>query len=415
MNRVPIQDDTRGCMQNYTRILISIAFMVIAATHVAAQQRLEFAYESGEQYRILSTVDQDVWVNGGYSHHATILNRISINVGDVVDGRGYHDALFVTSEEATGSHEVFTWGEEYVSEFWRDRLGVYGIGDEYFMPVVRDVPVFPDRPLSPGDSWAYPAQEVHDFRLSFGIPDAYHFPIPVTYTYTGNVEQDGRVFALIDIDYNVFYRPNQTYPNALYPVRITGFSDQLLYWDIAAGRPHAYEESYAFVITLSSGDEVMYEGTAEARIIEASRMDRAEVVNDIRAELDQRGFQDQDVVQDDRGVTIRLDNIQFAPDSAFLREGEKRTLEQIADILAKYPDRDILVTGHTALAGTEEGRQRLSVDRATSVGNYLLELGVRERDQITLRGVGATEPLASNATESGMRKNRRVEITILEN
>jgi len=311
--------------------------------------------------------------------------------------------------------QVFTWGEEYHSRFWRDEYGYYEIDPRYFMPVVRDVPVLPETAVAPGDTWTGQGSEVHDFRRSFGIPDAYHFPIPVTYEYEGNVEQGGREFALIRVVYNVFFRPNRVYPGAVYPVRISGFSDQMVYWDIAAGRAHAYEEEYAFVFTLSSGDEVLYEGTAEARVIEASRMDRPRVAEEIREELDALGFDDQEVIVDDRGVTIRLDNILFPPDSPFLRDSERVKLDGIAEILSNYPDRDVLITGHTALAGTEAGRLQLSRERAGAVAGYFLELGVRNPDQIIQRGVGAQEPVADNSFESGRRKNRRVEITILEN
>ena len=395
--------------------IIVMLIALFAAYPVAAQLQFEFTYEADEQYRVISTVEQDVWYNGRLSHHATILNRISIEVADAADGRGYHRATFLTSEESTDGREVFTWGEEYYSEFWRDQFGHYEIEDRYFMPVVRDVPVFPATALSPGDTWSAPGSEVHDFRRSFKIPDAFHFPIPVSYTYTGDIERDGREFAVIQIAYNVFHRPTQRYPGATYPVRITGSSRQTVYWDIRAGRPHSYEETYEFLFGLSSGDQVLFEGTAEARIVEASRMDRTQVINEIRTELDQRGFEDQDVVEDERGVTIRLDTIMFPADSAFLRESELAKLRSIAEILANYSDRDILITGHTALAGTEDGRLALSRERAMSVGQYLLELGVRQPDQLIMRGVGASAPVADNATEEGMRLNRRVEITILEN
>lgn len=402
------------------------ALLLLLATALCAEDgasrsgdhRLEYVYEEGEQYRVLSTVEQDVTINGVYSHRATILNRISISIPRVEDRRGYHVATFVTSEEAVGlggREEVFTWGEEYESEFWRDRLGYFEIESRYFMPVVRDVPVFPDRVLEPGETWSADGHEVHDFRRSFGIPDPYRFPIPVTYEYEDVVERDGREYAVIGVSYNVFFRPDRAYAEAVYPVRISGFSDQTIYWDLLAGRPHEYEEEYAFVFVLSSGDEVVYEGTANARVIEASRMDRVRVAEEVRRDLDELGFDDQEVVEDERGVTIRLDNILFPPDSDFLRESEKEKLRGIAEILRRYPERDILVGGHTALAGTELGRQQLSEARAAAVANYLLELDVRERDQMILRGFGATEPVADNTTEAGRRRNRRVELTILEN
>lgn len=399
---------------------VLVLFLAISPSQVFGEA-FRFAYEADEQYRVISTVEQDVWFNGFYSHHATILNRIAITIGAVDNGQGFHEATFVTSEEsvssggAQASGEVFRWGEEYESEFWRDEFGYFEIDPQYFMPVVRDVPVFPDRELLPGDGWSADGSEAHDFRRSFGIPDAYHFPIPVRYRYDGNVEIDGREFAVIDIAYNVFYRPNQLYNAELYPVRISGFSNQRLHWDIRAGRPHSYEETYAFVFVMSTGDEVLYEGSAEARIVEASRMDRTQIVQEIREDLDRLGFEDQVVVEDERGVTIRLDNIQFPPDSAYLWDSEKEKLRAVGEILANYSDRDILITGHTALAGTERGRLQLSQERAASVGNYLLELGIRARDQMILKGVGATEPVADNATEEGRRQNRRVELTILEN
>ncbi len=399
-------------------VAIGIARAITAFAQDAEPIQLEYVYEEGEQYRVLSTVEQDVWINGIYSHYATILNRISISVPRVEDGRGYHVARFVTSEEAVGgvgANEGFTWGEEYESEFWRDVLGYYEIEPKYYMPVVRDVPVFPDRALAPGDTWSADGHEVHDFRRVFGIPEPYEFPIPVTYEFVDVVERDGREYALIDVSYNVFYRPDRSYPGATYPVRISGYSDQRIYWDLRAGRPHEYEEEWGFVFLFSSGDEVVYEGTAGARVVEASRMDRTRVAEEVRRDLDELGFEDQDVVEDERGVTIRLDNILFPPDSPLLRESEKQKLSAIAAILNRYPDRDILVGGHTALAGTPEGRQQLSEQRAAAVANYLLELGVRERDQMILRGFGATEPVADNATDEGRRRNRRVEITILEN
>ncbi len=392
----------------------------LCATLVWAEPvvRLEYAYEEGEQYRVLSTVEQDVWVNGRFSHHATILNRISISIPTVSEGRGYHRATFVTSEEAVGGpgvSDVFSWGTEYESEFWRDRLGYYEIEPRFFMPVVRDVPVFPDRPLRPGETWSAAGNEVHDFRRSFGIPEPYEFPIPVTYRFVDIEERDGREYALINVRYNVFYRPERRYPGAVYPVRIAGFSDQLVFWDLQAGRPHEYEERYEFVFVLSSGDEVVYEGRADARVIEASRMDRGRIAAEVRRDLDELGFEDQDVVEDDRRVTIRLDNILFPPDSPLLRPSEKMKLDGIAEILKRYPERDILISGHTALAGTEAGRMQLSRERAAAVAGYLLELGIRDRDQMILRGFGATVPVADNATEAGRRRNRRVEITILEN
>jgi outer membrane protein OmpA-like peptidoglycan-associated protein len=114
-------------------------------------------------------------------------------------------------------------------------------------------------------------------------------------------------------------------------------------------------------------------------------------------------------------VVISLEDIQFMPDSAALMEREKEKLNRIAGILLRYPSRDILVGGHTALAGTAEGRRRLSLERASAVANYLIERRVRSPERIVVRGHGAERPVADNRTAEGMRQNRRVEIILLEN
>jgi outer membrane protein OmpA-like peptidoglycan-associated protein len=49
------------------------------------------------------------------------------------------------------------------------------------------------------------------------------------------------------------------------------------------------------------------------------------------------------------------------------------------------------------------------------VGSYLIEQGVRNPGRLFYQGMGARDPVADNSTEEGMRKNRRVEFTILEN
>jgi outer membrane protein OmpA-like peptidoglycan-associated protein len=90
-------------------------------------------------------------------------------------------------------------------------------------------------------------------------------------------------------------------------------------------------------------------------------------------------------------------------------------LDKIGEILLKYPNRDILVRGHTALAGTPTARERLFRERAAVVADYLIGKGVRGADRVVVQGFGAGRPVADNATEEGMSRNRRVEITILEN
>jgi outer membrane protein OmpA-like peptidoglycan-associated protein len=395
--------------------LSALAIVVLFLGQGVAAEEFRFQYAEGTRYRILSQVDEKVYVNGLYSHTADILNKITIEVGDVAASSGYLKAQFQTFERSQDSDSVYEWSREYTSEFWRDEFGAYDIEARYFMPVVRDVPRFPDREIESGDTWSAIGEEVHDLRDNFGIPDAFHFPIQVGYRYLGEEDLAGDVYDLISIDYTVFYRSIREYDADMFPVKVSGYSHQLLYWDRSAGRPHHYSEEFDFIFDFNTGDSVEYVGVAEATVHDAEEMDREQVAEEIRDQLEGANVENADVRVSEDGVTVSIENIQFLPDSSILVAAEAEKLELIGEILAAYPQRDILITGHTALAGTAPGRQALSEERARAVGNYLLSLGVRTEDQIATRGMGGREPIADNSTEESMRRNRRVEITILEN
>jgi outer membrane protein OmpA-like peptidoglycan-associated protein len=396
------------------RTAILLVLMILASTVPA--EDFGFAYHTGDRFRILSTVDEEVYVNRRFSHRAAILNRISFSVKDEKDGAGLLDGDFLTSEKGEGALQAYQWSEEYPSVFWRSKRGQYTIDRQYFMPVVRDVPTFPERDLKPGDTWTAPATEVHDFRNDFGIPEPFVIPLNIQYQFVGKASHDGKDYDLVTANYTVFYEPAP--PSAfrtVYPANVMGYSDQQLFWDPEHGEIAAYTEKFKFIFVLSDGTVVEYHGSAKADQYEAERMDKDKVSADVQGQIDALQIPDASVQKTDSGVTISLSNIQFLPDSATLVPSELEKLRKIGDILKRYPDRDLLVAGHTALAGTPEGRQKLSEDRAKTVGDFLLRSGVRSQDRIVTRGFGADKPVADNATEEGKSRNRRVEITILEN
>jgi outer membrane protein OmpA-like peptidoglycan-associated protein len=230
----------------------------------------------------------------------------------------------------------------------------------------------------------------------------------------GNRAWKGKTYPAFSVSYRIFYEPPAV-PGKVWPRRIMGASDQIVYWDTELGQAAAYDETFRIVFELSSGSTVEYRGRAEAEIIESEIMKKEEVIREITDEIAKLGIDDASVRIVDEGITISLENIQFQPDSAVLLESEKAKLDKIGEILLRYPGRDILVGGHTALAGTAAGRQRLSLERAAAVSDYLISKNIRDPAHVVVRGYGADKPVADNKTAEGMRKNRRVEITLLEN
>lgn len=393
-------------------------FLFCSVGSVVSQEALEFVhrYRPGEQYRIVGVNRQDVTIDGEALGSAEILTRIQLRIEESDDaGTGRITARYQVSEEAETNGEPFALDREYSVAFDQDARGRQRVPGDSFVPQVRDIPVFPEEPLRPGDSWVAPATEVYDFRDGLGIGEPVVIPVEARYEYIGPVVVEDIEYQEILIRYNLFYRPPPGRPEAAHIRLITARFRQTLLWDVPAGRAHSYQERYNLFMQMRDGAQMEYQGTADGRIVDAPPLDRDQLAREIADSIDQESIADATVRSDDEGVTIAFENIQFQPDSAELLPGEMVKVEWLARILARYPDRDVLVTGHTALAGTEEGRLRLSEERAQTVGHLLIELGARTRDRIVYRGMGAREPIADNDTEEGMRRNRRVEVTILEN
>ena len=85
----------------------------------------------------------------------------------------------------------------------------------------------------------------------------------------------------------------------------------------------------------------------------------------------------------------------------------------IAYLLKEYPDRQVLVEGHTDSTGTEQYNLGLSQRRADSVVQFLTLNGIAPERAIA-RGYGKAYPVAGNETTAGRQRNRRVEIVILD-
>ena len=115
----------------------------------------------------------------------------------------------------------------------------------------------------------------------------------------------------------------------------------------------------------------------------------------------------------DSGIRLTVQNLHFKPDSAHLLSTEEPLLGRIASVLKEVPESQFLIEGHTASIGNPSGEMQLSLERAHAIAEELAKRGIPAGSFIC-RGYGGTKPVAENTTKSGMAKNRRVEITILE-
>lgn len=115
------------------------------------------------------------------------------------------------------------------------------------------------------------------------------------------------------------------------------------------------------------------------------------------------------------GIKITFDSgILFDVDKYDLREQAKRNIENLAVILNKYEDTNILLAGHTDSDGSDDYNMTLSERRARAVASYLAANSVTSA-RMTSMGFGESQPIASNSTVEGKQANRRVEVAVMAN
>jgi outer membrane protein OmpA-like peptidoglycan-associated protein len=102
--------------------------------------------------------------------------------------------------------------------------------------------------------------------------------------------------------------------------------------------------------------------------------------------------------------------ILFESQSNILTPESLDTLDKIAGILIRFPDSNVAIEGHTDSTGTNEENLQLSLLRATTVRDYLIEKGVSVYNLRAL-GFGEEVPIANNQTAEGRAINRRIEFT----
>ncbi|MES2380965.1 MAG: OmpA family protein [Bacteroidota bacterium] len=114
------------------------------------------------------------------------------------------------------------------------------------------------------------------------------------------------------------------------------------------------------------------------------------------------------------GENIILKNILFENDKSTLLSQSYAELDRLVKYLKLNPTHKIEISGHTDNIGNEHHNKNLSMARAKSVADYLIKNGINQ-SHITFTGFGGLKPIATNDTEDGRQKNRRVAFIISTN
>jgi len=125
----------------------------------------------------------------------------------------------------------------------------------------------------------------------------------------------------------------------------------------------------------------------------------------------QRQIAELNARETDRGLVVTLGDLLFETGKSDLKGGAAGNLNKLATFLDEYPDRTVLIEGHTDDVGSDESNFNLSQRRANSVRSYLVGQGIQSA-RLSTSGLGEGSPVAGNDTSTGRQQNRRVEVII---
>jgi outer membrane protein OmpA-like peptidoglycan-associated protein len=316
--------------------------------------------------------------------------------------------LFSVYQRNAG-HEVFQLQKQYPAEFIINGLGRYAVPIKMYVPNLRHIPTFEGKEILKGDSWTAEAELLlHDFSVPFKLI------FPVEYRLADIREKDDGEVAVIKFRFLIDYSlAGGKYP-ADFPAKIEGSDEGDIYWDVLQNRPVSMNEKYRVAFFFPAGnskiDKLEFQMHFETRMSMYAPV-TPEEKEQARRELKKEVPDGVEVDIEKRGIVLRLGDVLFDFDSSVMRSQSKEKLDIIINALRqKYPDREIIVEGHTDNIGEKEYNERLSKDRARTVAEYLKSK--MKTDKLSYRGFGAGSPIADNASRAGRQKNRRVEIII---
>lgn len=162
----------------------------------------------------------------------------------------------------------------------------------------------------------------------------------------------------------------------------------------------------AYSIVLPSGDQYGFSAEKENYLPVSDHLDLTElkVYEEVRKNLELPPLKE--------GATIVLNNIYFDFAKYDLRSESFVELNIMKRIMDKFPTLKAEISGHTDDVGNDQSNQVLSQNRARSVRDYLVSIGV-EKNRLQIKGYGEKSPMVPNDSEKNRQTNRRVEFSII--
>ncbi|OQY33380.1 MAG: hypothetical protein B6241_08130 [Spirochaetaceae bacterium 4572_59] len=383
---------------------------------------VHFSFEPGAKYRVIEKFNLSQYKNGRYSGHVYRENR------GIYESQDSGDGLYRISGRVYELEETAKDGFKVAAALRNQNDTSFTSSDRGFMlvsgtdwPRLRSFPSFPEEAVFPGDKWEA------GLEMIVSSPDGNNkavLPLYCEYTFKGSDVWEGRPVYVIEAQYAARYRQGRSREADSFLKNLTGkhvlalLIDQetrefLLMKDIME-EEYLYTDGSSlrekgFLLTFYKGIELLdrkgLTRKVEESLSESLKKTYEERGEDLKEQIS--------LVEKEEGLALNLNNLHFKPDQAVLLSWDVPLLDTLADILKSVTDRTFLVKGHTADVGTMASQIDLSQLRAKTIVDELSSRGI-DADRFLYSGVGGLEPLGDNNTDEGRKKNRRVEILILE-
>lgn len=140
-----------------------------------------------------------------------------------------------------------------------------------------------------------------------------------------------------------------------------------------------------------------------------ARREREATLREVRAIFSEE--EAEVAVSGDR-LVLRLYSLSFPVGSAEIPPENYGLLTKLQRVLRQFPGAPVTITGHTDARGDDDANRRLSTRRALAVRDHLLANMAVSADRFSARGFGESRPIATNDTEEGRARNRRIDVAI---